>query len=1133
MKKLLPLIIFLFISELHLISQNCPNADFSQGNFNNWQGFTGFYGNPFLTPGIVNGRHTIITAQASDPNSCNAIQMIPPNANFSCRLGNANTGAEAEAIRYTLTVDPSNALFVYQYAVIMEDPGHSPSEQPTFNLRVLNQNNQLIDPTCGQYSVYAGQPGSNFQSCGGVRYQNWRTVGLDLSAYMGQTITLEFATQDCSLGGHYGYAYISAFCRPLILDVTYCPGDNSALIEAPSGFANYVWSTGQQGPNVSSITIANPQMFQQVSVTMTSVISPQCQVTLNTNLTPTIPTAQFTYTPACPNQATPFTDQSYTNNNYTVSQWLWNFGDGNTSTQQNPQHNYANTGNYTVELIVTTQNGCRDTVQLNVNTLPGPQANFDVTDVCFGVPADFTDQSTSGNADPIQTWQWDFGDGSPINNQQNPTHTYNTANTYNVTLSVTNSVGCTDSETAPVIIYDKPTANYTFTSQCEGTAVPFTDQSTTQAPTTITSWQWDFNGLGTNNTQNPSFNFTLSGTYDVELIVGASSGCYDTIVQQITVYDYPIVDFTLDSVCIGTQNNFTDLSTISNPFTITGYTWNFGDGNTSTQQNPQHTYATPGNYTVTLSATGTGNCTATSTNTLTVYDLPQTSFTTQDVCLYNTASFNNTTPQPQYGQLDSFDWDFGDNSAVVNDSNATHQYAQHGTYQVTLTAYTAPLNCSATVTLPITIHPGPQAAFNYVNDCLVDGIQFTDQSSIAAGNINGYNWNFGDNTTNNQQSPHHTYNADGSYTVSLIVYSDQNCTDTVQHTVTAYPMPVANFTSTSVCHESPTQFTDISSVNQPDQIVAWNWSFANNQTSTQQNPSYQYPQFGTNSATLIVTTNHNCRDTITLPVTVHPNPVVNFSATPLSGCSPLCVSFTSNSTVATGTISNLIWNVNDTIVLNGPNPTTCLFNPSVLNTSTADVILTAITDQGCTRFLEIEDYITIYPKPLAEFYPDPDQIKLYEGAITMINLSAGGTTWNWDLGDGNQTNYFQPTHVYSDTGVYFITLITTNNWGCKDTAIRQVHILGNTAIYVPNTFTPNGDNKNEFFTAQGFGIKEFTMEIFDRWGMKLFETTKMDIGWDGTYGGKECQIDVYVYQITAVDIFNKKHTYRGQVNLIR
>ncbi|MCX7745202.1 MAG: PKD domain-containing protein, partial [Flavobacteriales bacterium] len=477
MKKLVHLIIFLFFTQLFSISQNCPNADFSQGNFNNWQGFTGFYGNPFQTPGIVPGRHTIITTQGNDPNACGAVQMIPPGANFSCRLGNANTGAEAEAIRYTLTVDPSNALFVYQYAVVMEDPGHSPSEQPTFDLRVLNQSNQVIDPTCGQYSVYAGMPGSNFQNCGGVTYQNWRTVGLNLTPYMGQTITLEFFTRDCSLGGHYGYAYIAAFCRPLMLDVTYCPGDNSALIEAPLGFGHYSWSTGQSGPNVSSIVIPNPQMFQQVSVTMTSVISNQCQVTLNTNLTPTIPTAQFTFNPACPNQATPFTDQSFTNNNVPINQWQWNFGDGNTSNQQNPQHTYANTGNYTVELIVTTQNGCRDTVQLNVNTLPGPQANFDVTDVCFGVPADFTDQSTSGNANPIQSWQWDFGDGSPINNQQNPTHTYTTANTYNVTLSVTNSDGCTDSETAPVIIYDKPNANYTFTSQCEGTPITFTDQS--------------------------------------------------------------------------------------------------------------------------------------------------------------------------------------------------------------------------------------------------------------------------------------------------------------------------------------------------------------------------------------------------------------------------------------------------------------------------------------------------------------------------------------------------------------------------------------------------------------------------------------------------------------------------------
>jgi hypothetical protein len=123
-------------------------------------------------------------------------------------------------------------FFTYKYSVIFEQAGHSPSDQPKFDLRILNAANQVIDQTCGQYSVYE-QPGGGFVNCSFYRYRPWTTVGLDLSPYMGQTITLEFTTYDCALGGHFGYAYIAASCGPLELDISYCPGSNSAILEAP------------------------------------------------------------------------------------------------------------------------------------------------------------------------------------------------------------------------------------------------------------------------------------------------------------------------------------------------------------------------------------------------------------------------------------------------------------------------------------------------------------------------------------------------------------------------------------------------------------------------------------------------------------------------------------------------------------------------------------------------------------------------------------------------------------------------------------------------------------------------------------------------------------------------------------
>ncbi|MFM7386900.1 MAG: hypothetical protein ACKO5L_01940, partial [Bacteroidota bacterium] len=173
--KRLLLFFHLFLT-LGLSAQNnagCPNANFSMGNFTNWQGYTGNYTNPAAAVGIVNGRHTIITTQGIDPNTCGGLPMIPPGSTFSARLGNSSTGAQGERLTYTMNVTAQNSLFIYKYAVVLQDPGHSPAQQPVFQMRLLNQNGNQINGNCGQYSVYAGQPGQNFQTCGSVKWLPW------------------------------------------------------------------------------------------------------------------------------------------------------------------------------------------------------------------------------------------------------------------------------------------------------------------------------------------------------------------------------------------------------------------------------------------------------------------------------------------------------------------------------------------------------------------------------------------------------------------------------------------------------------------------------------------------------------------------------------------------------------------------------------------------------------------------------------------------------------------------------------------------------------------------------------------------------------------------------------------------
>lgn len=246
-KILREILLFIFLlvgTSQHSYAQlsSCVNADFELGNFGNWTATTGTCCPINSTsPGIVNGRHTIMTGAGTDPNTNGAISVVAPGGLFSARLGNDNTGSQAEQLSYQINVDSTNALFIYRYAVVLEDPSHTAQQQPRFEIRVYDSNGIAVG--CGTYNVYAsaGIPGfvslvnqfGNF-----VRYQNWTTVGLDLSPYIGQTIMIEFSTGDCKLGGHYGYAYVDCYCSPFKIQSDFCIGSSATTLTAPIGFAD-------------------------------------------------------------------------------------------------------------------------------------------------------------------------------------------------------------------------------------------------------------------------------------------------------------------------------------------------------------------------------------------------------------------------------------------------------------------------------------------------------------------------------------------------------------------------------------------------------------------------------------------------------------------------------------------------------------------------------------------------------------------------------------------------------------------------------------------------------------------------------------------------------------------------------
>ncbi len=695
----------------------------------------------------------------------------------------------------------------------------------------------------------------------------------------------------------------------------------------------------------------------------------------------------------------------FTNTTTGASTYAWTFGDGSTSTQTNPVHAYAATGNYAVTLIATTTFGCRDTAVGTVQLDTIPDAQWVADTVCIGNPTQFTDLSAGSPAN----WAWTFGDGN-TSTLQNPTHTYATFGTFTVKLVVTNAFGCPDSLIRQVLVNPVPVANFTAPPACNGAPNIFTSTSTGSP----TQWFWDFGDGNTATIANPTHVYALPNTYNVTLIVVSGVGCSDTITRPVIVNPVPVTDFAADTVCYLLTTTFTDLSTGA-PNT---WAWTFGDGGTSTAQNPTHYYNAAGSYTVTLVAgyAATG-CRDTMVHTVIVHPRPVVAFTTGPVCLNDTTDFLDQTSNNPNQWL----WDFGDGLTSAL-QNPTHVYASPTTYNVELWAQNV-FGCADSLTQAVTVYPRPVAAF--VADTVCQHLQttFTDQSSAAV----SWHYDFGDGNADTVSSPIHLYVNAGSYTVTQIVWNVFGCTDTVQHVIIVDSLPVAAFAVDTSCFGFANHFTDFSTVNAAS--LQWNWDFGDTAgTSVLQNPAYIYGDSGTYTVTLIVQNNLGCGDTISHPVIIYPIPIAGW-VNP-TACARNLLQFTDTTT---SDPNQWLWDFGD------GSPTTTLQNPTHTYAvgGSYNVTLIAGNNVGCFDTAVVA--VPVYTVPVPAFGADT------VCAGTATQFTNGSTdpnpmTYLWLFGDGNSSPALDPQYVYADSGLYTVELTAFNNYGCRDSVFHDVYV---------------------------------------------------------------------------------------------
>jgi PKD repeat protein len=479
-----------------------------------------------------------------------------------------------------------------------------------------------------------------------------------------------------------------------------------------------------------------------------------------------------------------------------------------------------------------------------------------------------------------------------------------------VVLTATNDCG-TSTFTQNVVITTSPGAGFSvnMSSGCAVLTTTFTDISSGDP----VSWEWDFPGgtPSSSTEQNPTVQYFVPGVYDVTLVVTSAGGGTSSFTQPnlITVNAAPTAGFT--SLLTGSTIELTNTS-----IGATSYTWNFGDGNNSPDENPTHTYAQDGVYNVALSATN--NCgTGIFEQTVTVLTPPTADFNNNIIagCAPLTVDFTNTSSS----NATTFQWDFpGGNPSSSTEENPTVIWDNAGVYTVTLTASNAAGSSTSTTT--ITVNQAPTADFSY----FVSGL--TVSFSNASSNATGYSWDFGDGDASTEENPSHDYAQTGTVIVTLTVVGECGMVTTTQTIVLEGSAPTPSFSVNNAtgCLPFSVQFTDESE----GEPTAWNWIFQGGtpSNSTDQHPSVSYSAAGTYDVTLEVT---NIYGTATQSFPAH----ITVEAAPTAGFSysanQLTVSFMNESQGAT----IYGWDFGDGIINNEENPSYTYNQPGTYNVS--------------------------------------------------------------------------------------------------------------------------------------------------------------------------------------------------------
>jgi gliding motility-associated-like protein len=774
---------------------------------------------------------------------------------------------------------------------------------------------------------------------------------------------------------------------------------------------------------------------------------------------------------------------------------FWDFGDFQSSVQENPSHQYLFADTFTVKLLVTDTFGCKDSITKKtfVHVHPEPLASFGINDSlqCLGGNLlTFSNNSSikSGSITPL----WDFGDhsGSGVTS---PVHSYSYDDTFDVKLLVISDKACKDSIIKKVIIRPMPVSQFRIndTSQCiNANSYVFINRSSYPLKGKGT-YIWAFGDGTTDTAEHPLHHYSKADTFNVRLISSFDIGCSDTSTVNVYVNPKPIPQFNINDFYHCKLNNH---FIYQNSSIISGdsikYFWNLGNGvlSKNTDTVSQH-YFDSGSYYISLKVTADYGCIDSVIKTISVHPEPVADFTINNrmqCFLTNHFIFTNKSFQP-FIKNQTYIWDFGD-GITNSDTNTTHIYAADTFYQVRLTVI-SDKNCIDSITKSVVVSPPPTTSFTVTStgNCVNRNNLTYSYNSPSYPQVMTVKWAFSNNDSFNNSTPVPGPNGDTFY-IKLIAITNVGCVDSSIQKVVMSPVPKTSFiVSDSIQCMQGNQFhyTNLSvcpkTGGSPPYTCNYLWEFGDGGTDTNFNTVHSYIKQDSFKVKLTTVSNLGCRDSMYKTVKLISAPVSVFSVADSIQCLNGNNFTFSNLGITNNPLNTKYkWYFGDGNTDTSINP---IHSYALDSKYTVSLVaeFTALCRDSLSKTLEV------LPSPMADYSVNKNPQYLKGNKFIFSNLSNGGTnpslSYLWDFGDSDTSSSKNPIHTYKNAGDYSVRLIATTGGGCSDTITKLMKIilaviktdfktkdvcLGDTAFFTNNS-TVSNDSFISFFWDFGDG----------------------------------------------------------------